>query len=294
MNMPILNATSSSPAIVRTVEDLRAQTAVWRKAGARIALVPTMGALHEGHVSLIHQARTIADRVVVSIFVNPTQFAPTEDFAKYPRTFGADAEKIARAGGDAIFAPEAIEVYPQGFSTQVRVTGPAKAGLEDTFRPDHFDGVATVVSKLHIMVAPDVAIYGEKDFQQLAVIRQMNRDLNLPVEVVGAPTIRAEDGLALSSRNAYLSPAERAEAPELHRALCACRERILRGEDTGTAVADALAHLRGCGFNPDYLALRDAETLGAFDLASGRPGRLLVAARLGTTRLIDNIAFAAA
>lgn len=294
MNMSILNATSSKPAVVQTVADLRAQTAVWRKAGARIALVPTMGALHEGHVSLIHQARKIADRLVVSIFVNPTQFAPTEDFAKYPRTFGADAEKIALAGGDAIFAPEAIEVYPQGFSTQVRVAGPAKAGLEDTFRPDHFDGVATVVSKLHIMVAPDFAIYGEKDFQQLAVIRQMNRDLNLPVEVVGAPTIRAEDGLALSSRNAYLSPAERAVAPELHRALCDCRDKILRGEDAGTAVAEALAHLRGCGFNPDYLALRDAETLGAFELVSGRPGRLLVAARLGTTRLIDNIAVAAA
>jgi pantoate--beta-alanine ligase len=294
MNMPILNATSSSPAVVRTVADLRTLTAIWRKAGARIALVPTMGALHEGHVSLINQARKVADRVVVSIFVNPTQFAPSEDFAKYPRTFDADAEKIAQAGGDAIFAPDATEVYPKGFSTQVHIAGPAKAGLEDAFRPEHFDGVATVVSKLHIMVAPDIAVYGEKDFQQLAVIRQMNRDLNLPVDVQGAPTIRAEDGLALSSRNAYLSPEERAIAPELHRALCACRDRILRGEDADTAVADAVTSLRSRGFKPDYLSLRDAETLGAFDLASGRPGRLLVAARLGTTRLIDNIAVAAA
>ncbi|MCC2097394.1 MAG: pantoate--beta-alanine ligase [Hyphomicrobiales bacterium] len=291
--MPILKATSSKPAIVRTISDLRALTAAWRTAGARIALVPTMGALHDGHMSLIEQARKHADRVVVSIFVNPTQFAPTEDFEKYPRALEADVEKITRAGGDAIFAPQAGEVYPEGFSTSVTVEGPAKAGLEDTFRPEHFDGVATIVSKLHIMAAPDVAIYGEKDFQQLAVIRQMNCDLNLPVEVIGAPTVRAGDGLALSSRNAYLSAQEREIAPELHRTLCACRDGILRGENAGAALAAALTHLQACGFKPDYLALRDAQTLGAFDTGSGRPGRLLVAARLGATRLIDNIAVAA-
>ncbi|MDP4594701.1 MAG: pantoate--beta-alanine ligase [Beijerinckiaceae bacterium] len=283
------NTTRSAP-IVHTVDELRALSAQWRKAGERIALVPTMGALHNGHVSLVTRARQLADRVMVSIFVNPTQFAPGEDFEKYPRTLQADAEKVSRAGADVVFAPTPAIVYPEGFATQVIITGPAIAGLEDKFRPDHFGGVATVVAKLHMMAAPDVAVYGEKDFQQLAVIRQMNRDLNLPVEVIGAPTVRAVDGLALSSRNAYLSPQERAIAPELHQTLCLCRDGILAGGDASGILATGLKRLVQAGFKPDYLELRDTHNLGAPNLAAGRPARLLVAARLGATRLIDNIA----
>lgn len=285
---------SPLPSIVRTIADLRATVAQWRKTGERIALVPTMGALHDGHISLTRTARQHGDRVIVSIFVNPTQFAPHEDFAKYPRTFEADASKLAEAGVDAIFSPEVETIYPKGFATSLHMEGPAKAGLEDRFRPDHFDGVATVVSKLHIAVAPDVAVYGEKDFQQLAVIRQMNRDLALPVEVIGSPTVRADDGLALSSRNAYLSAAERATAPLLHATLQDCATQIRAGADVAETLATGLNRLGAAGFKPDYLEFRDAQTLGKPALAEGRDGRLLVAAKLGQTRLIDNIAVPAA
>ncbi len=294
-NVLLTNESSAkdAPEIVRDLISLRALTGKWRARGERIALVPTMGALHEGHVALTSLARQHAARVMVSIFVNPTQFAPNEDFSKYPRTFEADRDKLARAGVDAIFAPEVAAIYPDGFATSVHVAGPAKAGLEDRFRPDHFDGVATVVTKLHNMTAPDVAVYGEKDFQQLAVIRQITRDLDLPLNIIGAPTVRSPDGLALSSRNAYLSTQERAIAPLLQKTLVDCRDAVSTGGNPAESIAKGLQLLEKAGFRPDYLELRDALTLGAPALADGRDARLLVAARLGTTRLIDNIAVAA-
>lgn len=278
-----------APAIVRTVKDLRAALAAWRLAGERIALVPTMGALHAGHVSLAELARRHGDRVVVSIFVNPTQFAPNEDFSKYPRTFDADVEKLAAAGVDLVFAPTPDAMYPDGFATTVSVAGPALANLEDRFRPTHFAGVATIVAKLLVQAAPDVAIFGEKDFQQLAVIRRMVRDLDLPVEIVGAPTMRAPDGLALSSRNVYLDPDQRATAPLLHRTLQACAARIAAGESADAVLADGARTIQDAGFALDYLELRASDTLAVPEIPGSGPMRLLVAARLGATRLIDNI-----
>jgi pantoate--beta-alanine ligase len=275
--------------IARDVAALRNAVARWRAEGARIALVPTMGALHEGHLALVQEARIRAERVVMSIFVNPTQFAPNEDFAAYPRSFERDAAAFVAAGGDLIFAPELTEVYPSGFVTKVCLGGPATAGLEDKFRPDHFAGVATIVAKLLIMAKPDVAIFGEKDYQQLAVIRQMARDLNLESEIVGAPTIRAADGLALSSRNVYLTPQERAKAPLLHAALERCRAAILQGAAVDTAVASARDALTEAGFAVDYVAARNAETLAPVSTRNEGPIRLLVAAWIGKTRLIDNI-----
>ncbi|MGP8233371.1 MAG: pantoate--beta-alanine ligase [Methylovirgula sp.] len=276
--------------IARDVAALRNTVARWRAEGARIALVPTMGALHEGHLALVHEARMRAERVVMSIFVNPTQFAPNEDFAAYPRSFERDAAAFAAAGGNLIFAPELTEVYPPGFVTKVSLGGPATAGLEDKFRPDHFAGVATIVAKLLIMAKPDVAIFGEKDYQQLAVIRQMARDLNLEPEIVGAPTIRAADGLALSSRNVYLTPEERAKAPLLHTTLERCRAAILQGIAIEVAIDGARDALVEAGFAVDYIAARDAEMLAPVLMREEGPIRLLVAARIGKTRLIDNIA----
>jgi pantoate--beta-alanine ligase len=275
--------------IFRTVASLRAQTAVWRDAKFRIALVPTMGALHEGHLALVRLARLRADRVIVSIFVNPTQFGPNEDFAAYPRQEGADLAKLGTAGADGVFVPSVDEIYPAGFATKVSVAGLTE-GLDGVFRPGHFDGVATVVAKLLIQAAPDLALFGEKDYQQLQVIRRMARDLDLPVAIEGVPTIREGDGLAMSSRNAYLNPAERAIAPLLHQVLRDCLDQL----QTGAAVADCLAagvgRLLAAGFSSvDYLALcgaEDLQPLSEFD----RPARLLVAARLGRARLIDNIA----
>jgi pantoate--beta-alanine ligase len=275
--------------IARDVAALRGHVAIWRAAGARIALVPTMGALHDGHLSLVAAAKARADRIIMSIFVNPTQFAPSEDFGAYPRTFVQDVAAFAAAGGDLVFAPEMADVYPPGFATRVSLEGPATAGLEDKFRPDHFAGVATVVAKLLIMAKPDVAIFGEKDYQQLAVIRQMARDLNLEPEIVGAPTVRAKDGLALSSRNVYLTPDERAKAPLLHAALERCRMAISSGVAIDAAIAKAEATLAAAGFAVDYVAARHAETLAPIASAAEGPIRLLAAARLGTTRLIDNI-----
>lgn len=277
-------------AIARDVAILRSTVTAWRAAGARIALVPTMGALHEGHLSLVATAKARADRVILSIFVNPAQFAPSEDFGAYPRSFAQDVAAFTAAGGDLVFAPEIAEVYPAGFATKVSLAGPATAGLEDKFRPDHFAGVATVVAKLLIMAKPDFAVFGEKDYQQLAVIRQMARDLNLEPEIVGAPTVRAEDGLALSSRNVYLTPQERGTAPLLHAALEQCRQAIVSGVAVDAAVAKAQATLAAAGFAVDYVAARHAETLAPLVSAADGPIRLLVAARLGTTRLIDNIA----
>ncbi len=279
----------NAPVIARTIADLRRTVATWRRAGERVALAPTMGALHAGHASLVELARTHGQKVVTSIFVNPTQFAPNEDFAKYPRTFDADVELVAKAGCDIVFAPSPSEMYGQGFTTTVSLEGPATAGLEDAFRPTHFAGVATVVAKLLIQCGPDVAVFGEKDFQQLAVIRRMVRDLDLPVEIIGAPTVREADRLAMSSRNVYLSAAERASAPALHRALQDCAARIARGEAHERVLADGRAAIEMAGFALDYLELRDAATLAAPSPGTTAALRLLAAARMGATRLIDNV-----
>jgi pantoate--beta-alanine ligase len=271
------------------VASLRRALAGWRRAGERVALVPTMGALHEGHLALVRLARTEAEKVVVSIFVNPTQFAPNEDFSAYPRTLDEDLTKLVGLA-DLVFTPAADEMYPPGSATTVSVAGPATVGLEDRFRPTHFAGVSTVVAKLLVQALPDVAIFGEKDFQQLKVIARMARDLHLPVSIRGGVTEREPDGLALSSRNRYLSPAERARAPRLHRALQQGAAAIRAGAAPNTAAAEAAAALAAAGFAVDYVAARDAGTLEPVASPAAGPIRLLAAARLGRTRLIDNIA----
>lgn len=276
---------------MQTIRDraaLRAAVAGFRDAGGRVALVPTMGALHAGHMALIDAARRPGVRVVASIFVNPRQFGAGEDLARYPRREAGDARMLAEAGCDLLWAPPVEEMYPDGFATTISVAGVSE-GLDGAARPGHFDGVATVVAKLFNQVRPDVAYFGEKDFQQLAVIRRLVADLDMDVEIVGVPTQREDDGLALSSRNVYLLPEERERAVALPRALGVAARAIGRGDDAGAALADARAMLEGAGFAVDYVALADAETL-ALDPAADRPRRLLAAARLGTTRLIDNVA----
>ena len=276
----------NQPLCLRTVVDLRAQVAGWRQQGLRVALVPTMGALHDGHLSLVRLARQQADRIIVSIFVNPTQFAPHEDFGSYPRTFDQDMALLAQEQVECVYAPLATEIYPAGFDLSIILGGPATAGLEDRFRPTFFHGVATVVAKLLSQSAPDIALFGEKDFQQLAVIRKLVRDLDLPVNVIGGPTIRETDGLALSSRNIYLSPPERQTAAYLHACLQEVRTAVVKGDDVEKACDLAKTQLQRAGFVVDYLEYRDAVTLGP---AGSTPCRLLVAAKLGPTRLIDNI-----
>ena len=277
------------PVIVKTVAPLRKAVAALRRKSRKIALVPTMGALHDGHFALVRQARKRADAVVVSIFVNPRQFAPTEDFSAYPRDLERDVAALAQFGVDLIWAPSGTAMYPDGFSTTVAPGGPAQAGLEDVFRPHFFGGVATVVAKLFLQVSPDFAMFGLKDYQQLKVVTRMAKDLDIPVAVIGCPTIRERDGLALSSRNIYLSAAERAVAPTLHRVLKDTANAI----KTGSAIADAVANgriaIEKAGFVLDYLEARHAETLQPVADADGGPIRLLVAARLGRTRLIDNL-----
>ena len=275
--------------IARDVASLRARVAGWRRDGATVALVPTMGALHAGHMALVAAARAQADRVVLSIFVNPTQFAPTEDFDAYPRAFDADLALFAESGGGCVYVPSAAVMYGAGFATRVIPAGPAVAGLEDVTRPTHFAGVATVVAKLILQCGPDVALFGEKDWQQLKVITRMAGDLDLPVRIVGVPTLREADGLALSSRNVYLAPAERALAPCLHGALQDLAAALSHGEIAAVAVARARAALAAAGFDVDYVEVRDAETLVPPGDAE-RPRRVLAAARLGRTRLIDNVA----
>jgi pantoate--beta-alanine ligase len=275
-------------AVVETVKALRRKVALWRQAGERVALVPTMGALHEGHISLVKTARRRRCRVVTSIFVNPTQFAPSEDFSKYPRTFAEDCARLAEAAADLVYAPQPPEIYPAGFATTVEVGGPALAGLEDRFRPAHFAGVATVVAKLFTQCRPDVALFGEKDYQQLLVVKRMARDLDLDVEVIGCPTVREGDGLALSSRNRYLSAAERDLASRLPQTLRAAGAAVRDGKNIRTAESDAASALTAAGFEVDYVAVRDAETLDEVARLTDRPLRLLAAARLGRTRLIDN------
>lgn len=277
------------PPILRSVPALRNAVARYRRAHDRVALVPTMGALHDGHLSLVRQAQRRADRVVVSIFVNPAQFAPTEDFTTYPRTFKSDVAALSALDVDLVWAPTVKVMYPEGFATKIALDGPAKAGLEDAARPHFFSGVATVVSKLFLQVMPDIAIFGEKDYQQLKVITQMARDLDLPVKVVGAATVREKDGLAMSSRNAYLTPAQRDLAPTLYRALKQTAANIKSGKPLAEAVAQGRRMVEQAEFAVDYFEARNAATLAPVTTRKEGPIRLLVAARIGKTRLIDNI-----
>lgn len=277
------------PPILRSVPALRNAVARYRREHDRVALVPTMGALHDGHLSLVRQAQRRADRVVVSIFVNPAQFAPTEDFTTYPRTFKSDVAALSALDVDLVWAPTVKVMYPEGFATKIALDGPAKAGLEDAARPHFFSGVATVVSKLFLQVMPDIAIFGEKDYQQLKVITQMARDLDLPVKVVGAATVREKDGLAMSSRNAYLTPAQRDLAPTLYRALKQTAANIKSGKPLAEAVAQGRHMVEQAEFAVDYFEARNAATLAPVTTRKEGPIRLLVAARIGKTRLIDNI-----
>lgn len=276
--------------IIRTVKSLRRATAQFRNAGETIALVPTMGALHDGHLSLVRLAKRRADKVVVSVFVNPTQFAPHEDFGSYPRTFKTDAAKLAGESVDLIWNPDVKAMYPDGFASKILTEGPALAGLEDRFRPHFFGGVATVVGKLFNQCRPDVAIFGSKDFQQLRVVTRMAADLDMGVKVIGAPTVRERDGLAMSSRNVYLSAEERAVAPTLYRALKEVAKRIKAGKSIESSLAAGAELIAEAGFVLDYLEARHADTLAPIKSIKNGPIRLLVAAKLGKTRLIDNIA----
>ncbi len=278
-----------SPIVARTLSSLhRARTELCKR-NATLALVPTMGALHDGHVSLVRLAKKRAKRVAVSIFVNPTQFAAHEDLGSYPRTWKEDIARLTAEGVDLVWNPDATTMYPDGFATRIAPEGPALAGLEDKFRPHFFGGVATVVAKLFTQVRPDMAFFGEKDFQQLQVVARMARDLDLGVKVIGAPVIRERDGLAMSSRNVYLSPDERRTAPVLHQTLKATSKRMRAGDAFKTALADGAARIRDAGFALDYLEARHAGTLAPITSFSEGPVRLLVAAKIGTTRLIDNI-----
>ena len=277
-----------TPKLVRTVAELRRETGLWRSHGLRYAVVPTMGAIHSGHTHLVSEGLRRADRVITTIFVNPKQFAAHEDLDKYPRDEDGDVRKLGEAGCHLIFLPAPEEVYPGGFSTTVTLTGPAKAGLEDKFRPQFFDGVATVVAKLFIQTGADYAMFGEKDYQQLKVVTRMARDLDIPVEVIGVPTVREDDGLAKSSRNVYLSKAERQQALAIYRNLSTAAERIRAGVTPQTATRSASRMLMALGFKVDYVTARNAETL-ANPKEAGEPLRLLAAAWLGKTRLIDNI-----
>ena len=281
---------SSSLLIVRTVSDLRAQVGAWRSIGRRVGLVPTMGALHDGHLSLVRLARTRADHVIVSLFVNPTQFAPHEDFDAYPRNEAEDAALLAGAGCDVLYAPATAEMYASDASTTITVGGVSEP-LDGQARPSHFAGVATVVAKLLNQCGPDLAVFGEKDFQQLQVIRRLVRDLDMPVEVIGAPTARASDGLALSSRNAYLISAQRKIAPQLHRELIRALARLRAAEPVASVEADAVRALADAGFDSvDYFEVREPRGLTRLGPGSAiGPVRVLAAAHLGRARLIDNV-----
>jgi pantoate--beta-alanine ligase len=274
--------------IIRDPDGLATSLKTLKKSGESLALVPTMGALHAGHLALITEAKKRADKVAASIFVNPMQFGANEDLSRYPRQEEADAAMLKRASCDFLWIPTASQMYPEGFATSVRVAGVGER-WEGEARPGHFDGVATVVAKLLIAVAPDVALFGEKDFQQLAVIRRMVSDLGLPVEIVGVATVRNTDGLALSSRNAYLNAEDRIRALALPKSLGIARDRIILGEPVGPVLAKAKQALIDAGFlKIDYLALVDSETLGPLNEPHGQM-RLIAAATIGGTRLIDNI-----
>lgn len=282
-----LNGAFFTVQIIRDVQSLRSAVTVLKAGDNRVALVPTMGALHEGHMSLVRRAKQHADHVVASIFVNPTQFGPNEDLAAYPRQEAQDSALLEGEGTAILWAPTVAEMYPAGFATSISVKGVSE-GLCGAARPGHFDGVATVVCKLFQQLQPDVALFGEKDYQQLAVIRRMVIDLNIPVEIIGVPTARAEDGLALSSRNAYLSTEERRQAAELPNAMLEAVALLEGGEAVDKVLANARARITRAGFGPiDYVELCDAVSLAPVRTLSA-PARILVAARLGKTRLIDN------
>jgi pantoate--beta-alanine ligase len=277
-----------SLAVVQTLQELREVVASWRREHARIAVAPTMGALHDGHLSLVRAALAQADRVVVTIFVNPTQFNNTADLANYPRTLESDVEKLTAAGAHLLYAPDAAQIYPPGFATTISVHGVSE-GLCGAFRPGHFDGVATIVAKLFLQTGADLAFFGEKDFQQLQVVRRMAFDLNIPIRVISCPTVREPDGLAMSSRNARLTPAERRAAPKLAATLFAIAERISAGYAVHSAIAEGAATILATGFREvEYLELRADEDLQPLQVLD-RSARLLAAAWLGDTRLIDNV-----
>jgi pantoate--beta-alanine ligase len=281
---------AKSPLVVHTISTLRRAVAAYRKAGKTVALVPTMGALHRGHLALVRAGQQRADRVVVSIFVNPTQFAPTEDFGSYPRTLQKDVAALAEIKADLVWAPSPATMYPDGFATRIAPEGAALAGLEDKFRPHFFGGVATVVAKLFTQVTPDVAMFGQKDYQQLRVVTQMAKDLDLPLKVVGMATVREKDGLALSSRNVYLSELERRHAPVLYRTMKTCAARIKAGEPIEMVLEEGRGQIALAEFDVDYLEARHALTLAPVASLKDGPIRLLVAAKIGRTRLIDNLA----
>ena len=288
MTAPASRARSEQMVTVDTITGLRRAVGAWRAGGESVALVPTMGALHRGHLALVEEARRRCRRVVVSIFINPTQFGPSEDLAEYPRDEAGDMAKLAALGVDLVFVPPAAEMYPEGFATTVTVARLSE-GLCGDHRPGHFPGVATVVAKLLLQSRPDIALFGEKDYQQLLVIRRGARDLDIPVEIVGVPTVREADGLAMSSRNAYLSPREREIAGQLNAVLGAVAQRLAGGESPARAVAWGRDRLAAAGFPAiDYFELRDAETLAPVD-ALERPARLLAAVRFRAARLIDNV-----
>jgi pantoate--beta-alanine ligase len=289
--VPRASQTPDRPPIVQTVGDLRGHVRRWRADGDSVALVPTMGALHEGHLALVRLARSLARRTCVSLFVNPKQFGPSEDFERYPRDQAGDATKLAAIGVDLLYAPEQAEMYPPGSVTRVVVPGLGD-GLEGRFRPGFFEGVATVVCKLLLQSLPDVVVFGEKDYQQLQVVRRLVADLDIPTRIVAGPTVREADGLALSSRNAYLTAAERMIAPVLHRTLTAVADRISVGSVVDDAVALGARDLLDAGFGRvDYIEVRDADSLDPWP-GPRRPGRVLGAAWLGRTRLIDNVPLA--
>ena len=275
--------------LVRDVDSLRRRIAGWRRDHLKVALVPTMGALHKGHLALVQRGLQLCDRIVATIFVNPKQFGPSEDLAAYPRRESEDFQMLSTAGVHLLFAPDVAAMYPPGFATNVHVAGLSEE-LDGAHRPGHFDGVATVVTKLLLQAAPDVALFGEKDYQQLAIIKRLQADLNIPVDIVGVPTVRDADGLALSSRNAYLTADECARAPALHKAIVAAAQAIAAGGDIAAALATAKAAITAAGFGPiDYVEARHAETLAPRGSAA-EPGRVLAAAQLGRARLIDNVA----
>lgn len=280
---------SRRPRVAHTLSALHGAIADLRARNATLALVPTMGALHDGHLSLVRLAKKKARKVVVSIFVNPAQFAPHEDLGSYPRTWKEDVAKLTAEGVDLIWNPEVKIMYPDGFVTRLTPEGPAVAGLEDRFRPHFFGGVATVVCKLFTQTRADIAIFGEKDYQQLKVVTQMSRDLDLRVKIVGAPVVRERDGLAMSSRNVYLSARDRATAPVLFKVLTACAKRIRSGDPLSGVLNDGAREIAAAGFALDYLEARHAETLAPVSSKSDGPLRLLVAAKIGSTRLIDNV-----